>query len=315
MEPKLGVIMDPIEAIKPYKDSTFAILLEAQRRNWPIFYMEQADLVLQDNRVSSYMQRLFVTDNRDNWFKLTDGSTQPLSTLDVILMRVDPPLSLEYIYTTYLLEMVEASGTLVINKPQSLRDMNEKLYTAWFPQCCPATLVSKDSARIQAFLQGQEDIIVKPLDAMGGAGVFRLRTGDPNNSAIIEMLTHYNTRTIMAQSFIPEISQGDKRVIVINGEPIPYALLRTSAPNENRANLAAGGHGTAIELNEQDYWICEQVGPILREKGIFLAGLDIIGDYLTEINITSPTCIRELESQCRLNISGELLDAIEQQFK
>ncbi|MDF2867009.1 MAG: glutathione synthetase [Gammaproteobacteria bacterium] len=315
MELKLGVIMDPIETIKPYKDSTFALLLEAQSRNWPIFYMEQQDIILRDGRVYGYMQRMYVSDDNTNWYHFTDGYTQPLSTLDVILLRLDPPINMEYIYTTYLLEMVEATGTLVVNKPQSLRDMNEKLYTTWFPECCPATLVTKDISQLKDFLQEQGDIIIKPLDAMGGRGIFRLQLGDSNVNAILEMLTQYGEHTIMAQRYIAEISKGDKRIILINGEPIPYALLRIPAVGETRANLAAGGHAIGIELDERDYWICEQVGPLLRDKGIMLAGLDVIGEYLTEINVTSPTGIRQLDSQYNINIAAELLNCIEQQLE
>lgn len=315
MELKLGVIMDPIETIKPYKDSTFALLLEAQSRNWPIFYMQQQDLMLRDGRVYGYMQRMYVSDDNTHWFHFTDGCTQPLSTLDVILLRLDPPITMEYIYTTYLLEMVEALGTLVVNKPQSLRDMNEKLYTAWFPECCPATLVTKDISQLKDFLQEQDDIIIKPLDAMGGKGIFRLQPSDPNCNAILETLTRDGERTIMAQRYIPAIKKGDKRIILINGEPIPYALLRIPAAGETRANLAAGGHAMGIELDERDYQICEQVGPLLREKGIMLAGLDVIGEYLTEINVTSPTGIRQLDKQYQLNIAAELLDRIEEQLE
>jgi len=311
MELKLGIIMDPIEAIKPYKDSTFAILLEAQSRNWPIFYMEQSDLVLRDGRVYGYMRRLYVSDDNTNWYHFTEGYTQPLSTLDVILMRIDPPISLEYMYTTYLLEMVEATGTLVVNKPQSLRDINEKLYTAWYPECCPATLVSKDIEQLTAFLQEHDDIVVKPLNAMGGKGVFRVRTDDVNCRVILETLTHYGQHTIMAQVFLPEVAKGDKRIILINGEPIPYALLRVPASGEIRANLAAGAQGLGVELTEQDQWICAQVGPMLREKGVLFAGLDVIGDYLTEINITSPTGIRQIDDHYDINISAALLDCIE----
>jgi glutathione synthase len=234
-----------------------------------------------------------------------------LSDLDIILMRKDPPFDMEYIYTTFLLERAEANGVLVVNKPQSLRDANEKMYTAWFPQCCPPTLVSRNAEQLRAFLQEQGDIILKPLDGMGGASIFRLQTGDPNTSVVIETLTQHQRRFIMAQQYIPEIIHGDKRILMINGEPVPYALARVPAQGETRGNLAAGGQGLGMELSERDYWICQQVGDTLRKKGLMFVGLDVIGDYLTEINVTSPTCIRELDAIYSLNISATLMDVID----
>ncbi|MEW5754881.1 MAG: glutathione synthase [Pseudomonadota bacterium] len=307
---RLGVVMDPIAGIKPYKDSTFAMLLAAQARGWEIFYMEQNDLVLRDGEAWARQRRLHVMDDKQHWFEFDGESHEALSTLDVILMRKDPPFDMEYIYTTYLLERAEARGVLVVNRPQGLRDANEKLYTAWFAQCTPPTLVTRSHGEIRAFLAEHGDIILKPLDGMGGASVFRLRTGDANIGATLELLTDYQRRFVMAQRFIPEISAGDKRILMIDGEPVPYALARLPAEGEVRANLAAGGRGVGVALSERDRWICAQVGPALRAKGLLFVGLDVIGDYLTEINVTSPTCIRELDGLYGLNIAGQLLDVI-----
>ncbi|WP_353571873.1 glutathione synthase [Candidatus Albibeggiatoa sp. nov. BB20] len=309
---KLGVVMDSIAQIKVQKDSSFAMLLAAQARGWQLYYMEMSDLFLRDGQASAKMQQVEVTDNPNNWYRLSNESVQPLHELDVVLMRKDPPFNLEYIIATYLLEQAEKRGTLIVNKPQSLRDANEKLYTAWFPQCCPPNLVTNQAPLIRDFLAQHQDIILKPLDGMGGTSIFRVKHDDVNISVIIETLTEYGQRFIMAQRFIPEIIQGDKRILLIEGKPIPYALARIPAKGETRGNLAAGGRGEGIELSERDYWICEQVGATLREKGLIFVGLDVIGDYLTEINVTSPTCIRELDRQFELDIAGQLMDAIEQ---
>ncbi len=311
---KLGIVMDPISAITTYKDSSFAMLLEAQRRGYQLYYMEMADLSLRDGRAFGRTSPLTVEDNQEAWFTLGDAVEQPLAELDVILMRKDPPFDTEYIYATYLLERAEVEGVLVVNKPQSLRDANEKLFTAWFNQCTPPTLVSRRDGQLRAFLAEQGDIILKPLDGMGGASVFRLRQQDANIGVTIEVLTQHGQRYIMAQRFIPEITSGDKRILMVDGEPIPYALARLPAKGEVRANLAVGGRGVGVELSERDRWICQQVGPTLREKGLLFVGLDVIGDYLTEINVTSPTCIRELDNQYGINISGKLMDAIEQRL-
>jgi glutathione synthase len=308
---QLGVIMDPIESINVKKDSSFAMLLEAQRRGWPITYLQQRDLFLRDGRVSGRGRGLQLRDDPDDWFSTGEPFELELGTLDVILMRKDPPFDMEYIYTTYLLDRAAADGALVVNRPDSLRDANEKLFTAWFPQCCPPTLVSRDMARLKAFLAEQGDVVVKPLDGMGGEGIFRLRLGDPNTNAILETGTVHGRKTLMAQRFLPEYADGDKRILLIDGEPIPYALARIPAEGESRANLAAGGAGVGVELSERDRWICSEVGPALRERGLVFVGLDVIGDYLTEINVTSPTCIRELDAIYDLNISATLFDAIE----
>ncbi len=307
--------MDPIASINVKKDSTFAMLLEAQARGWDIRYMEQHDLALHNAHCTARMRGLRVHDDARHWFDFTGEHEAPLADLDVILMRKDPPFDMEYIYTTYLLEHVEATGVLIVNKPQALRDANEKLFTAWFPQCTPPTLVARNAQRLRAFLNEHDDIILKPLDGMGGASVFRLRRDDPNISVIIETLTGHATRFVMAQCFIPQISAGprpgDKRILMVNGEPIPYALARIPAQGETRGNLAVGGQGKGEPLNERERWICAQVGPTLRDKGLLFVGLDVIGAYLTEINVTSPTCIRELDALYELNISAVLLDCIE----
>jgi len=307
---KLGVVMDPIGSIKAYKDSTLAMLLEAQARGWPIRYMEQGDLFLRDGQALARQRGLKVFDDAERWFEWGEETTGPLSDLDVILMRKDPPFDMEYVYTTYLLERAEDAGVLVVNRPRSLRDANEKLFTAWFPQCTPPTLVTRAAGRIRDFLAEHGDIVLKPLGGMGGESVFRVRRDDPNVNVTIETLTAHASRYAMAQRFLPEIAQGDKRILLIDGEPVPYALARVPAAGETRGNLAAGGTGTGVPLSERDRWICAQVGPVLREKGLLFVGLDVIGDYLTEINVTSPTCIRELDRQYGLHIGAGLMDAI-----
>ena len=310
MNIKLGVVMDPIQTINPKKDSTLAMLLAAQARGWQLYYMEQQDLLLRDGKVFANMRPLSVHNDMHHWYKLSDPELTPVEQLDVVLMRKDPPFDMQYIHTTYLLELAEAAGVLMINKPQSLRDANEKLYTAWFPQCTPATLVSRDMVQLRHFLQEQGDIIVKPLEGMGGTSIFRLTLTDPNISVVLETLTNSGKQFIMAQRYIPEISAGDKRILLIDGIPIPYALARIPAKGETRGNLAAGGRGEGVALSPRDYWICEQVGPTLKQKGLVFVGIDVIGDYLTEINVTSPTCIRELDTQFNLNIGATLMDCI-----
>jgi glutathione synthase len=314
MSIKLGVVMDPIGSIQVKKDSTLAMLLAARRRGWDLFYMEQPDLFLADKAARGRMRALTVADDPADWYTLGERQTRPLAELDVILMRKDPPFDMDYIYSTYLLELAENAGTLIVNKPQSLRDANEKLFTAWFPQCTPPTLVSSQADLIRDFLAEQGDIILKPLDSMGGTAIFRVRDGDLNIGVIIETLTRHGRRLIMAQRFIPEIRAGDKRILLIDGEPVPRALARLPAEGEVRANLAVGGRGVGVELSERDRWICEQLAPVLRERGLLFVGLDVIGDYLTEINVTSPTCIRELDAEFGLDIGGQLMDAIEQKL-
>ena len=307
---KFGVVMDPIEAIKVYKDTTFAMLLEAQHRGWELSYMEQPDLFQRDGQSFALMRPLRVYDDRNHWHDLGPERIRPLSALDVIFMRVDPPFNMEYVFSTYLLELAESEGVLVVNKPQGLRDANEKLFTTWFPQCMPPTLVTRRRHQLREFLQEYEDIILKPLDSMGGASVFRLRTDDPNIGVVLETLTEFDVRSVMAQRYVPEIVHGDKRILLIDGEPVPYALARMAPPGETRANLAVGGKGRGVELSERDRWICEQVAPTLRDRGLLFVGLDVIGDYLTEINVTSPTCVRELDQIYGLNISADLMDRV-----
>ena len=312
---RLGIVMDHIGSIDVRKDSSFAMLLAAQARGWQILHMTLDDLFLCDGEVYGTAVLLKVRDNARDWFEFGETSKIPLRALDVILMRKDPPFDMEYIYATYLLERAEDAGVLVVNRPRSLRDANEKLYTAWFPECCPATLVARRKMELLDFLQEQGDIILKPLDGMGGASVFRVRKEDPNTNVILETLTQHGGRFVMAQRFIPEISKGDKRVLVIDGEPVPYALARVPPAGETRGNLAVGGRGIGVALSDRDRWICEQVGDTLREKGLLFVGLDVIGDYLTEINVTSPTCIRELDALYNLDIAGQLMDAVESRLR
>ncbi len=312
---KLGVVMDPIGSISVKKDTTYAILLAAQNRGWPIYYAEQGDLYLDDGVPYARIRHLTLFRDTQKWFEFGDEDTIALDQLDVLLMRKDPPFDMEYVHTTYLLEQVEARGVFVVNRPQALRDANEKMFTAWFPQCTPPTVVTRRYQDLRAFLDKHNDIILKPLGSMGGESVFRVASKDPNINVIMETLTDYQRRFIMAQQYLPDIKLGDKRVLLIDGEPVPYALARMAPPGETRANLAVGGHGEGKALSTRDRWICEQVGPTLRERGIMFAGLDIIGDYLTEINVTSPTCIRELDTIYELDIGGQLLDAIEAKLR
>ncbi|PLY16541.1 MAG: glutathione synthase [Sedimenticola sp.] len=316
MKISLCVVMDPIDSINIKKDSTFAMLLEAQARNWNIWYAEQQDLYLQDDKAFGLLKRLTVTDNPEGWFQFHEEQTAPLAGMDAILMRKDPPFDMEYIYTTYLLEKAEQEGVVVVNKPAALRDCNEKLFTSWFPQCCTPMLVSRRHQQFIDFLHEQRDIILKPLGTMGGASIFRVRQNDPNINVIIETLTEHGTKFAMAQRFIPEITAGgDKRILMVDGEAVPYALARIPKEGETRGNLAVGGIGKGVPLSERDHWIAQQVGPELKKRGILFAGLDVIGDYLTEVNVTSPTCIRELDKLYNLNISALLMDRIEKHIQ
>lgn len=309
---KLGIVMDPIEQIKPYKDSSFAMLLEAQRRGYELFYMQPQDIYLRDAKPFAITTQLKVWDRNDSQYHGFGASAHTdLTTLDIILIRQDPPFNNDYLYSTQMLELAEAAGVLVVNKPQSLRDANEKLFAAWFPQCTPPTLVSAQADLLRAFVTEQQDTIFKPLDAMGGASIFRVKHGDPNLSVIIETMTDHGQHHIMAQRYLPEIKAGDKRILLIDGEPVPYALARIPQQGETRGNIAAGGRGEGIALTERDYWLCQQIAPKLREKGLIFVGLDVIGDYITEINVTSPTCIRELDAQFDLNIAATLMDCLE----
>ena len=311
MQIKLGMVMDSIDRINIKKDTSFAMLLEAQARAWELHYMELNDMYLRNGRAYARTRIVNVERNPQKWYEFSAEQDIPLDQLDVILMRKDPPFDQEYIYTTYLLERAESLGVYVVNKPQSLRDANEKLYTAWFPQCCAETLVTRQSSKIRDFLSEQSEIILKPLDGMGGTSIFHLRQNDPNLSVVLEIMTQYNSRFVMAQRYLPAIKDGDKRILLVNGEAVPYALARIPAQGETRGNLAAGGSAEGRPLTDRDWWIAHQVGPALREKGLIFAGLDVIGDTLTEINVTSPTCVQELDKQFGLNIAGLLMDHIE----
>ncbi|MCK5889005.1 MAG: glutathione synthase [Methylococcales bacterium] len=312
---KLGMVMDSIDQININKDTSFAMLLEAQARGWELYYMELGDLYLNDGIAHARAREITVQRDHQQWYQVTDEKDMPLAELDTIIMRKDPPFDKEFLYATYLLEQAEKLGVYVVNKPQSLRDANEKLFTAWFPQCCAETLVSSEPQRFKQFLGKHKKMILKPLDGMGGASIFYVCEGDSNLNVILEMMTDYSSRYIMAQRYIPEIKRGDKRILLVNGEPIAYALARIPAKGESRGNLAAGGHAKGQELSDRDRWIAEQVGPTLRKKGLVFVGIDVIGDYLTEINVTSPTCVQELDKQFDLNISGTLMDHIEQTLK
>ena len=314
MTKKLGVVMDPIQGIAFKKDTTLALLEAAQRKGWELFYMEQKDLSLEQGRAIGRIAPLKVFLDPEKWFELGEAEYMPLSTLDIILMRKDPPFDNQYIYDTYVLERAEAQGTLIVNKPQSLRDCNEKVFATAFAECCPPVLVSQHPEQLRQFHKSHGDVIFKPLDGMGGASIFRLKKDDPNVSVIIETLTEHGKVSIMAQKYLPEIKQGDKRILMIDGKPVSHCLARIPADGETRGNLAAGGSGVTQPLSERDQWIAEQVGPILKEKGIIFAGLDVIGDYLTEINVTSPTCVREISRDSNQDVAMMLMDAIEEKL-
>ena len=308
---RLGVVMDPIGEIVPAKDSTLAMLLETQSRGHEIWYFEQADLRLEDGKPIGAARSLTVADDPEQWFTLGGAADMALAELDVILMRKDPPFDTEYIYTTYILERAELAGTLIINHPASLRDMNEKVYTAWFPQFCPTTLITRSMGQMKTFLTEHQRIVVKPLYGMGGRSIFVVGAGDNNANVIFETLTDYGTQYAMAQRFIPEISAGDKRILLVGGEPAPYALARIPSADDYRGNLVAGAQPEVRELTARDREIATAVGAVLRERGVLFAGLDVIGDYMTEINVTSPTGIRELRKLADIDVASDLLDLIE----
>ena len=311
MSKRLGVVMDVLETINPKKDSTLAMMEAAQQRGWQVHVMYQGDISIQDGIVQGHQRIISLNpgQDQDDWFTLKNEVDTPLAELDCILLRKDPPFDMEYIYSTYLLEM---SGTTVLNNPASVRDCNEKLFALQFPQCCPPHLVSRDPGLLRNFHQQHGDVIFKPLDGMGGTSIFRLKPDDPNVSVIIETLTALGTQQIMAQKYIPEIKQGDTRILLINGEPVPYGLARIPASGETRGNLAAGGSGVARPLTDRDRWICDQVGPELKRRGLCFVGIDVIGEFLTEINVTCPTCIREINRAYDLDIAGDYLAFIEQ---
>lgn len=308
---KLGIVMDPISDINIKKDSSFAMLMAAQARGYELYYMEMQDLAMVNGQAMGKMRKLRVQQDPENWYQLEDAIDTPLADLNVILMRKDPPFDTEFIYATYMLERAEEQGVLIVNKPQSLRDANEKLFTAWFSEFTPETLVTRDEQRIREFHQRKGDVILKPLDGMGGSSIFRVKANDPNLGVIIETLTNHGQQYTMAQAFIPDITAGDKRILVVDGEPVPYSLARIPQKGETRGNLAAGGRGVAQPLSESDWHIARTIGPTLKKRGLIFVGLDVIGDKLTEINVTSPTCIREIQAAFDVDITGMLMDAIE----
>ncbi|MEE4185777.1 MAG: glutathione synthase [Gammaproteobacteria bacterium] len=307
---RTGIVMDPIAGINPAKDSSLAMLLEAQARGHELIYFELNDLHLVGGEARGRGRALSVRDHATDWFELGAAADLPLADLDVLLMRKDPPFDMEYIYATYILERAELAGVLVINKPAALRDINEKAFTAWFPQCCPTTLITRSHAELREFRQQQGSIVVKPLDGMGGKSIFVVNPGDNNANVIFETLTRDGTGFAMAQSYIPEITAGDKRIILVNGNAPDYALARVPGKDDNRGNLVMGATGELRELTERDRWICAEVGPELRRRGVLFAGLDVIGDYLTEVNVTSPTGIREIHKLSGVNLAAALLDHI-----
>ena len=315
MERSLGVVMDPIAAINYGKDTTLRLLLAAQQQGYKLFYMQQQHLFLDNGTPFTEAYPLQVFDDPQQWFQLGQSSTVPLQSLDVILMRKDPPFDSEYIYSTYILEAAERLGTLIVNKPQSLRDCNEKVFATQFPQCTPPLLVTRNQKHLKKFLITYKDVVFKPLDGMGGTSIFRVKEGDQNLNVILETLTQNGQQSIMAQQYLPEISKGDKRIIVVDGEVIPYCLARMPSADDFRGNLAAGGKGIVQPISERDLWIAQQVAPTLKELGLIFVGLDIIGDYLTEINVTSPTCIKEIDSTQNTGIADKLITAISERLK
>lgn len=302
--------MDPIESITVEKDTTLAMMLAAQERGWKLKYFQRTDLFMRDGSASATMCDITVEDNPENWFELGTAADLPLTECDCILMRLDPPFNMDYVFTTYFLQRASDDGVLVLNNPASLRDLNEKVFTAWFPQCCPPTLITSNNDKLRDFHKEFDDIIVKPLDGMGGSSIFRLKKDDPNVSVVLETMTDFGSTQIMAQKYIPEIVDGDKRILVVGGKPVSHALARMPAAGETRGNLAAGGKGIAVPLSDRDREIAETIGPVLVEKGVFFAGIDVIGDWVTEINVTSPTCARELNAQVGLDIGGQFMDVI-----
>jgi len=311
---KLGIVMDPIETIDPKKDSSLAMLLEAKKRNYEIYYMQQQNLKLIEDQALANTSIIDVFDNNKEWFKTSKVIELNLKELDVILMRKDPPFDMEFIYTTYILDRAEQQGALVVNKPSALRDMNEKVYTSWFPECAPPTLITRSMKEMKSFLKKYKKLVIKPLDGMGGKSIFVLNEYDKNTNVILETLTDHGARYAMSQLYIPEITKGDKRILLIDGKPIPYALARIPPEDDNRGNLVMGAKGEGRVLTEKDKMICESIGETLRNKGVLFCGIDVIGDYLTEINSTSPTGIKELDRIFDINIASVLFDAIEKKL-
>lgn len=308
MSIQIGVVMDPVATITPYKDTTLAMLLEAQKRDWTIHYMELTDLFITDGVPCAWSRPLKVRDDNKDWFELGEGELIALDGLDIILMRKDPPVDDAYIYATLVLTLADSQGVLVANQPDALRNWNEKLAITRYPHCTPPTLVDQNMGRLNEFIATHDKVVLKPLDGMGGKSVFVTHIDDPNRNVILETMTAHGQQMIMAQTYIPEIKEGDKRILMIGGRPAAYALARIPQRGESRANLAAGGKGVAVELTDRDRWICEQVSDDLLDAGLHFVGLDVIGDYLTEINVTSPTCVRELDAAHDLNIAGQFFD-------
>ena len=307
----VAVVMDPIGKIKIGKDSTFAMLLEARRRGHRLHYVLPGGLWLDGSRAMARLAPLEVRDDPSGWYTLGEAASRPLASVDVVLMRTDPPVDANYLHDTHILSVAQAEGVLVVNDPAGLRDLNEKLGALLFPQCCPPTRVSRDPAVLREFVAEHDQVVLKPLDGMGGRSIFRASAADPNLNVILETLTQGGRDLALAQRYLPELKDGDKRILLVDGEPIPYCLARIPQGSEFRGNLAAGGRGEGRPLTERDRWIAAQVGPELKRRGMIFVGLDVIGDYLTEVNVTSPTCIRELDAQFGLNIAGRLFEAIE----
>jgi glutathione synthase len=303
--------MDDISSIKPHKDSTFAMMLEAQARHWEIYTFDSSDMYYSDGKVIADSRKTLVNDSESDWHSREDVQPLSLGGLDAVFMRKDPPFDMDYIYATYLLEQLESDGVLVVNKPSSLRDANEKLFALNFPECIPKTLVSSNIKKLNTFINEIKTVVVKPLDGMGGTDIYKLSHGDHNIEEVLQKITNNQSRYIMAQEFLPEIKEGDKRILLINGKPVDYALARLPAEGSFKGNLAAGAKGVGQPLSERDRYLCSQIAPILIKKELMFVGLDVIGDYITEINVTSPTCIRELDKQFGLNISATLLDEVE----
>ena len=329
--PRIAFVMDPLPSLSLKKDSTLAMIRAAQARRWEIAYLEPGDLFFQDDRVQTVSRSLELMEpfasslnpadaqlaagQGGSWYRLGESHAEPADNFDAILMRKDPPFDMEYVYATYLLERAEEAGTVVVNRPQSLRDCNEKFFATRFPQCCPPLVVSRREDVLRDFQRTHKNVVFKRLDGMGGDSVFRVMDGDPNLSVILETLTRAGQEQIMGQLYLPEIADGDKRILLIDGEPVPYALARVPMAGEARANLAAGGRGIGRALTERDRWIAAEVGPELKRRGLLFAGIDVIGDFLTEVNVTCPTCVRELDAQFSLDIAAALLDALEPKLR
>jgi len=314
MSIKCAIVMDPISKIAFKKDTSLGLLLAAKRRQWELYYLEQDDLFVKNDIAYGRSKSLEVHDNAEHWFDFGAEKIYQLSDFDVIFMRVDPPFDMEYIYTTYMLELAEANGALVVNKPQSLRDANEKMFSSWFPDCTPPSIVTRDSEFIMEFISEHKDAVIKPLDGKGGKSIFRLQEHGDNVRVAIETVSEYGTRYVTVQKYLPEITEGDKRIFIVDGKPIPYALARIPPADDFRGNLSVGAKGVGVELTKRDYWLCEKMGPLLKEKGLLFVGIDVIGEYVTEINVTGPTCIREIETIFNINIADILLDCLQQRL-